>query len=96
MCVSLPFLPPSKLEGAIDGLREFKFSGTSEADEKKMNDFKDNHLDYFEEFWIHGPFPVKTWNHYNKPRGLTNNMKMKNYLILNDDNKCKMKNYLII
>ena len=73
MCVSLPFLPPSKLEGAIDGLREFKFSGTSEADEKKMNDFKDNHLDYFEEFWIHGPFPVKTWNHYNKPRGLTNN-----------------------
>ena len=73
MCVSLPFLPPNKLEGAVDKLREYSFTETSDATLERLNEFKMRHLDYFEEFWIHGQFPVKAWNHYNKPRGLTNN-----------------------
>ena len=31
MCVSLPFLPPNKLEGAVDKLREYSFTETSDA-----------------------------------------------------------------
>ena len=65
MVMALAFLPINRLEPALDRLREYSFSLTSQHYEK-VTQFQPIFLDYFQATWISGSFPPALWNHHNK------------------------------
>ena len=84
MVMALAFLPINRLEPALDRLREYSFSLTSQHYEK-VTQFQPIFLDYFQATWISGSFPPALWNHHNKFKDLTNNQ---------NEGRTKCKQYL--
>ena len=72
MVMALAFLPINRLEPALDRLKEYSFSSTSQH-YGKVSEFQPIFLEYFQATWISGSFPPPLWNLHNKFKDLTNN-----------------------
>ena len=79
MVNALPFLPISRLQPALDHLRNYTFTGTSKFFDK-ISEFHHVFLDYFQATWMDGSFPPALWNLHNKAKNLTNNRNEGNHI----------------
>ena len=70
--LAIAFLPPNRMEAAIDRRRAKEFDKSSPFYDK-IEAFKSKFLDYMEETWINGNYKMKMWNQWRKTSNLTNN-----------------------
>ena len=70
--LALAFLPINRIEAAVDRMRDTVFDKSSPFFEK-MDQFKNQFLDYIEDVWLNGNYNPKIWNQWKKTKNLTNN-----------------------
>ena len=70
--IALPFLPLNQIEAAIDDLNQVEFDRESPFYDEAIK-FKNEFIKYMEDVWLYGNYTPKMWNHWRKPKKITNN-----------------------
>ena len=68
-CISLPFVPLSKLEDGVNIIRRL---GRTLPTEREV-DFASSMVRYLDSFWLNGRYPRETWNIFEHRGNRTNN-----------------------